>query len=1161
MADMKHADGRQPGWSGLTRILGFAILVPGLVAGTAHATTCQKSQQSFYLSDGLPGEVVRSIVRTPDDALWMSCWNVGVARFDGQNWELFDTRHGLPTPSVRVLCVDNNGRVWAGSTKGIAVFDGARWHTVPIPVLGTDPPEVVCSVKSQSGSLLFGTGSGHIVEIIPELTVEYALASPAQLRLTPDDSQGQPVESILLRSNGEVWAGLYLLGITVYSEGHWGFKWDDTDLTLPREMLEYGGNVWLATAYGLRRWDGTAWHAFDLEGRVPRCLERADDGGLYIGTERGIVLYAHGVTHFPDSHDSSGQKSVLEIADLGQGTLWVGTKGGLFRLSEESWHVFYHAPSGVSLNGTCLYADPKTMPLTVDAQGRLLRFEAPEWRALADLEIELPCFYISPPQEEGLWLLCSNVLIWFTLPHRRIERRIALPEKHGLKGVLPMAEGRVLLWGPLGLFEVKEETLVQVKPQDEGALTNIRCVLPGNEEGTIWVGGPKHLQHWDLRSPGQATVKENIAVRNAVEALCRDEDGAILAGVSAEGLYRYEDGQLVLWVPFENSASSIPASLYPATDGRLLCGMQETGASLLDGTRWVAFGTQEGLPHGHVTALGEYPAGTFWAAVEYRGIARYKGELTPPATDLVAGPKTVSPHDRAIFQFTGLDAWKATPTEALAYSWRIIPAGDTGDKINWSAPSSDDYAVAPPLVPGPYFFEVRSIDRDGNADTTPATASFKVLAPFWQTLAFQVPTGLLTLATLSALALLFRKHAALIISERQLRQAKAAADAANQAKTVFLANVSHEIRTPMHAILGHAQIMARDSALDARHHQHLETINRSGEHLLMLLNDVLEMSKIEAGRTELHPQAFDLHRLLTDLERMFLPRTQQKGLKLSLALADDLPRWVHADQQKLRQILMNLLENALKYTAEGRITLSAALLEEITEEGGARPVPPRYRLAFDVEDTGKGIDETELDRIFHDFERGTHSQNTAGIGLGLSICRQLSRIMDGEITVSSKSGIGSRFRFTCLVSGGEEPVTNAAPMMTEAKPLVSEGQELRILIVDDNPENREMLIFMLDSMDLTTREADDGAAAVALFQEWRPHIILMDMLMPKMDGTQATEAIRSLPGGSDVAIVAVTANAYGEDEAHLKKMGIDAVLHKPFRIADLIEILRRYSGR
>ena len=387
-------------------------------------------------------------------------------------------------------------------------------------------------------------------------------------------------------------------------------------------------------------------------------------------------------------------------------------------------------------------------------------------------------------------------------------------------------------------------------------------------------------------------------------------------------------------------------------------------------------------------------------------------------------------------------------------------------------------------------------------------------------------------------------------SETVLLKAKQEAEMANKAKSIFLANMSHEIRTPLNAIIGFSQLMSRDKHLSDKQKEYTDSIIRAGEHLLSLINDILELSKVEAGRVVLNPSNVDLYTFLMDIQLIFIQRAQSKHLKLVFETPDDLPRNVIIDESKLRQIFINLIGNAVKFTVKGSVSVRPRI-EKVSQDTSW--------LIVEVQDTGPGIPGQELSNLFKHFvQTSAGIKKGSGTGLGLALSQELASLMGGNISVVSEVGVGSLFTFYVEMKQGQTE-TVEQPVLKRVIGLKEGQKTFRILVVDDKEENLTVVVDLLKMVGFETHEAVNGIDAIEKFRLWEPDLVLMDLRMPVMDGY---EAIRIIQGekGSQIPIVALTASTFEGDTKRIEDMGIQGYICKPFREDELFNTIGNVLG-
>lgn len=384
---------------------------------------------------------------------------------------------------------------------------------------------------------------------------------------------------------------------------------------------------------------------------------------------------------------------------------------------------------------------------------------------------------------------------------------------------------------------------------------------------------------------------------------------------------------------------------------------------------------------------------------------------------------------------------------------------------------------------------------------------------------------------------------------QQLAQAKEAAEAANRAKSAFLANMSHELRTPLNAVLGFAQILEQDPDLNSRQRHEIKSIHQGGNYLLTLINDVLDLSKIEANRFELFPKPCHISGFFNDLTDLFRIRAEQKGLRLVYRPEAHLPSLVELDERRLRQICMNLLGNAVKFTRQGQIEIKVSFQQA--------------HLQIAVCDTGPGISEDELEKIFEPFQQaGGAEDRIQGTGLGLAISQKLVHLMDGELTVKSTLGQGTCFQIDLpikILDLDQSSASDVHQLRRQHKQVIGHQSKIdepyHLLVTDDMPDNRELLVTMLENLGFVVTQATGGSESLAIVERQTIHLILMDLRMPEMNGIEVVKKLRSDARFAEIPIIMVSGSVFADNRVKSLAAGCNAFLPKPIEYKELLDTL------
>ncbi|WP_437840568.1 hybrid sensor histidine kinase/response regulator [Sorangium sp. So ce1153] len=1127
---------------------------------------------------------VQSIAVGQDGAVWFGMMTGQVIRHAGGRSTRFGAAEGLTGEKpIRTLLEAPTARgraVFAATTDGLYRLDGERWARVDLGP-GFEHPDVralhATTLLGGEPALWAGTGDGLF---------RCDARGCARFATTADGLPSNVVMS-LLETSGEtggrvLWAGTRG-GIARLAEARWE---SFTPATVPALAHPVRALAETVSGTGARTlWAGTYGGGLArLQGRTWTALTMAS-------------------STLPDDH-------VMALAAAagahGGRTLWIGTNaGGLARLRHDGWAGFTQRNAGLAGSLTSIaevrapggQASPPELWVAMNntvarsaGQG-FAPLDAPE---IAGKLGDLVTFMLPSAREPGVVWIGSDT----TGLHRWTRGQLTTytpqssPLPHvGVRWLSESLDGRALWVGTVGGAARLEAdgawqvfTRAQVPLADDHVTSIVETRGAGGKVST-WFGTMKGLSRLEGGQWRSFTAASAPLASDAIAALAelRDARGARVLWIGAQGgISRYNlDADAWIEPLNERSRPALPDSIvygvradaqgrvYAFTD-RGVTRFTPRSPTPDDPAELAAytFTTDDGLPSNECNQNGSFvdSAGRVWASTA-GGVAVFDpAEEVPDAAPrplalaaraqrargalaLAPGASLAWDENTVSFEYTLLSLFHERSTR-----YRTQLANFDAAPSAWSADVSARYTN---LAPGPYTFQVWGRDHAGNV-AGPATVAFRVRPAPWRTawayLGYAAALGGLVYGGVRLRLRALRRRTReleLLVEQRtaELTAARDAADAANQAKTTFLASMSHELRTPLNGILGYAQLLQRSPRLAPEDRPSVDVVRRSGEHLLTLIDDVLDLARVEAGRMDLAPGDVHLPSLARTVAELCKVRAAQKGLAFEHEVAEGTPAWVRADEKRLTQVLLNLLGNAIKFTRAGRVTFRVA--------GGERE--GRGGVVFRVEDTGPGIAPADLARIFEPFEQaGDERARVEGAGLGLAITRRIVDQMGGRIDVESAPGEGSTFTVALDLPAlaGASPAPSGARRGTAAI-TGYEGARRTILVVDDHEDNRAFLRDALAPLGFEVEEAEGGEAAVALADACRPDLALMDLRMPDLGGDEAARRIRRIPGLAGLPILATSASVEEPERARSAAAGCDGFLPKPIDLGALLALLER----
>lgn len=1177
------------------------MLLALLFGATAFAAVPEKPRPRLIgVADGLPSSTVLALARDRAGYLWLATPD-GLARYDGVGFRVWrhspDDPDSLPGNYVAALHVDERDRIWVAiEGRGMSVLSADRrsfhhYRMGNTPDMASDD---VWAIASRGDDVWFGTFGGGLHRMTDAGDLD---GDPEIRRYMPDpeDTRSLPGESVLalqFDSSGRLWVG------TMTGMAYWDGKGFERQQVPGKAATGFifslsadGDAMWIGANNGLHRREADGrWSALPWSGvfrapnpaySVSRDLDGhhwiASAGGLWrlapggeparvkVGT-RGPVLpmfqllqQEDGAVWFPVagvglgylrpdwrglaqfSLDEDGLASVYSnVRNAASGGVWLlGSNGELARLDREG--RLHPGPSSRSLQGRAA-----SLSVAEDRQGRLwvgfglslVRWEPDgqlrRWnQGQPDGPLGGQINMMQIAADGSLWILCSG----FGIQQRdtgtgAVLREIPSGPSHGL-GVGDLSamrfhqDGALWIAGADGLARLDQAT-GHFRPVPGVALGDRVFAFAFDGPDALWLQRLSGLERHERRGETWVRVEQVGAAQGIpmVEGsgLAIDKRGRVWMS-SLRGMFRWDPHtRHVRRFGLADGLSSqefVKRGLELTPEGVLVAALADGGVVLLD----------TGLPD----RLPRKPA-LLWDSVEIRR----DGAWAEPDT---ASGITLGPQDRELRVQLRLLAFD--DAQANRYFTRL-----DGYDRDWIEQGGNGERVLAGLPPGSYTLRASAIDAQGNS-AAEQQLHFNVQPPWWRTAGAMAGMVLIVMLLLAGLGIEYRDRLRRRHAAQRAEHEREVSREASLAKTRFLATLGHEVRTPMTGVLGMSELLLGTS-LDPQQRGYTESIRGAGEHLLRLVNDALDLARIESGKLELSAQPFDLHALVAEVVALTAPLAQRRGLAFECELTDTAPRGVTGDSVRVRQILLNLIGNAIKFTEHGHVRLRVSALAPRPGDQERTGVAPKAGIVFQVSDTGPGLNQEQCSRLFRRFEQAEGSRTAArygGSGLGLAICQELALAMDGRIDVDSAPGEGTRFSVTLPMPSAALPAMVRAPVKSSIP-----GASLKLLLVEDDPIVAEVVVGLLHAQGHRVTHAAHGLAAMTEVATTNFDGALLDLDLPGMDGFALARQLRSQ--GFTRPLIAITARADVDAQPHAMAAGFDDFVRKPVTGAMLAQLLR-----